>query len=115
MRTSPFAIVLLAGAALAACATPAKPPAITYDAKLRPAILKPEPPKPVEIVEVPKLLPLPDQLKPIPAEIAASPEPANPRTRVALANRAARMQPTASGYINAVQVYPFSCMPRRAK
>jgi len=38
----------------------------------------------------------------------ALPEPADPRARVELANRAARMQPTRSGYINAVQVYPFS-------
>ena len=113
MRPSPLATLLLAtllpaGVSLAACATPAKPPAITYDATPKPAVLKPDPPKPIQVVEVPKLLPLPDQLKLIPVQTVSLPEPANPRVRVALANRAARMQPTASGYINAVQVYPFS-------
>jgi len=65
-------------------------------------------PKPVQIVTLPKLLPLPGQLKPLPGGRMALPEPADPRARVELANRAARMQPTRSGYINAVQVYPFS-------
>jgi P-type conjugative transfer protein TrbG len=67
-----------------------------------------DPPKPVQIVELPKLLPLPDQLKPIPQAKTAPPEAADPRTRVAQANGAARVQPTRAGYINAIQVYPFS-------
>ena len=107
MRTSPLA-TLLAGVSLAACATPAKPPPITYDSTPKPAVLKPDPPKPIQVVEVPKLLPLPDQLKPISVQTVSLSEPVNPQVRVALANRAARMQPTALGYINAVQVYPFS-------
>jgi type IV secretion system protein VirB9 len=32
----------------------------------------------------------------------------DPRTRVELANGAARVQPTRAGYINAIQVYPFT-------
>ncbi len=35
-------------------------------------------------------------------------EASDPRIRVAEANSAARIQPTRAGYINAVQVYPFS-------
>ncbi len=68
---------------------------------------QPEPPKPVQIVEVPKPLPLPDQLKPLPARtrlIRAAPSRAPRRD----ANKAARVEPTHDGYINAVQVYPFS-------
>jgi type IV secretion system protein TrbG len=67
------------------------------------------PPAPaVEIVEVPTPLPLPGQLKPIPARLTASPELPDPKQRVIRANAAARMQPTRSGYFNAIQVYPFA-------
>jgi P-type conjugative transfer protein TrbG len=52
---------------------------------------------------------LPGQLKPLPAPgRSAPPEPADPRARIEAANGAARVQPTRAGYINAVQVYPFS-------
>ena len=37
-----------------------------------------------------------------------SPESGDPRQRIEKANAAARIQPTRNGYINAVQVYPFS-------
>jgi P-type conjugative transfer protein TrbG len=56
---------------------------------------------------VPKPLPLPGQLKPLPPQRSA-PEPRDPKQRVDLANAAARVQPTGRGYINAVQVYPFA-------
>jgi type IV secretion system protein VirB9 len=59
------------------------------------------------VVEVPKPLPLPGQLKPAPGARSA-PEPRDPRQRVDLANAAARVQPSRSGYVNAVQVFPFS-------
>ena len=53
--------------ALAGCATSRKlPPPISLDEPVLAQAL-PEPPKPVAIVEVPKLLPLPDQMKPAPA------------------------------------------------
>ena len=96
-----FTATLLAG-----CAT-FKPPAITYDDPPEPAVLQAEPPKPVEVVELPKLLPLPGQLKPLPGR-GAIPEPRDPRQRVDTANAAARVQPTRSGYINAIQLYPFT-------
>jgi hypothetical protein len=72
------------------------------------ALLAPDPPKPVEIVQLPQPLPLPGQLKPIPGARTAPPEAADPRVRVDQVNGAARVQPTRAGYINAVQVYPFS-------
>jgi type IV secretion system protein TrbG len=87
------------------CAT-FKPPQINYD-DAQPAVLEREPPKPVQVVELPRPLPLPGQLKPLPRGRSA-PEPRDPRQRVDLANAAARIQPSRSGYLNAVQVYPFA-------
>jgi P-type conjugative transfer protein TrbG len=107
MRTLPLATLLLASVSLGACST-WKPPEISYDDTPRQAVLEPNPPKPVQIVELPKLLPLPGQLKPRPKGKTAPPETADPRMRVEQANGAARVQPTRAGYINAVQVYPFS-------
>jgi P-type conjugative transfer protein TrbG len=61
----------------------------------------------VKVVALRTPLPLPGQLKPLPAG-KPSPEPKDPAVRVATANEAARVQPTRDGYINAVQVYPFT-------
>jgi type IV secretion system protein TrbG len=104
----PFpALVLLAATALAGCST-FRPPQISYDEPPpQPAVLEAEPLKPVQVVEVPTPLPLPGQLKPL-AQQRSAPEPRDPRQRVDLANAAARIQPTRRGYINAVQVYPFT-------
>jgi P-type conjugative transfer protein TrbG len=107
MRILHLATLLLAGASLGACST-WKPPAIKYDDTPRQAVLQPDPPKPVQIVELPKLLPLPGQLKPLPGAKTAAHETVDPRTRIQQANGAARVEPTRAGYINAIQVYPFS-------
>ena len=100
--------LLLSISALGGCAIPLRPPPqISYDDQAQPAVQLGDPPKPVEVVELPKLLPLPGQLKPLYGP-RSKPEPGDPRTRVEKANAAARVQPTRNGYINAVQVYPFS-------
>ena len=57
------------------------PPEISYDDTAQPAGLEADPPKPVEAVEVPKLLPLPGQLKPLPGA-RSKPDPGDPRKRV---------------------------------
>jgi len=109
MRRPHLCGVLCAATSLTACASTYKPPVITYDAAPKAAVLGPEPPKPVQIIQVPQLLPLPDQLKPLPDKEPPPPaEPADPKARVAAANASARVQPTGAGYINAVQVYPFA-------
>jgi type IV secretion system protein VirB9 len=92
---------------LAACAGgKVPPPALAYDAAdFKPASIAAEPPKPVEIVEVPKPLPLPGQFLPPPS---VRPEVGPPRARVEAANRAATREPSAAGYVNAVQVYPWT-------
>jgi P-type conjugative transfer protein TrbG len=107
MRVKSLAILLLAGTSLDACST-WKPPEIKYDDTPKQAVLTPDPPKPLEIVQLPQPLPLPGQLKPFPGGRTAPAEAADPRVRVDQANGAARVQPTRAGYINAVQVYPFS-------
>jgi type IV secretion system protein VirB9 len=93
---------------LAGCATVNKPPRISYDNTPQRAILLPPPLAPVDIVQMPTPLPLPDQLKPLPSYQTTAQEASNPTVRVAAANAAARMQPTRAGYINAIQVYPFT-------
>ena len=108
MRTQHLATLLLASVSLGACSTTYKPPAISYDDTPRKAVLAPDPPKPVQIVELPKLLPLPGQLKPIPGVRTAPPEVGDPHARVDQANGAARVQPTRAGYLNSIQVYPWS-------
>ncbi|TAM59408.1 MAG: P-type conjugative transfer protein TrbG [Rhodanobacter sp.] len=105
----PF-LVLLSLATLAGCATSGKPPpAISLD---QPVEAEPLPalPKPVEVVVVPKPLPLPGQLKPLPdaSDTKSAPKPASVRTGVEQANAEARMAPTREGYVNAIQVWPYS-------
>ena len=107
MRKLPLATLLLASISLAACST-LKPPEISYDDTPRQAVLQPDPPRPVQIVELAE------------APAAAWPAQADPRRQDRAAGgrrsararragqRAARVQPTRAGYLNAVQVYPFS-------
>ncbi len=92
--------------ALASCSNH-PPPEIQYDAaEMKPAVLSPEPPKPVEIVKVPTPLPLPGQLQPLPKP--ATPDKRPPTARVEAANHAATREPVRDGWIDAVQVYPYS-------
>lgn len=100
------AAALLLAMALSGCATTSRIPDIAYDTP-RPAVLQTDPPGLVKIVEVPKVLPLPGQLKPVP-DSKTTPEPADPTKRVSEANAAARIEPDRDGFINAIQVYPFT-------
>ncbi len=107
MRLLSLILVVSAAAAIGGCST-WKPPAIKYDDTPVAAVAEAPPPKPVQIVEIPKPLPLPDQLKPLPAIDEASLPATPPRATVEEANKQARIEPSHDGYINAVQVYPFS-------
>jgi len=94
-------------ASLAGCSHLQRPPEIALDDPAEPAVLLADPPAKVEIVELPKPLPLPGQLKPlVPGK--RTPEAKDPAVRVNQANAAARVQPVRNGFINAVQVYPFT-------
>jgi type IV secretion system protein VirB9 len=94
--------------AIAACTPTYKPPRISYDNPPQRAVLLSDPPKPIDIIQVPTPLPLPGQLEPVPVGQISPPELPDPAARVAAANAAARMQPTRDDYINAIQVYPFT-------
>jgi P-type conjugative transfer protein TrbG len=99
-------VVAVAAIAVAGCAS--KPPRdIPLDEPVA-AVKIADPPKPVEIVEVPKLLPLPGQLKPVPAVTTTAPEPGDPQDRVKRANATARVEPSRQNYLNATQVWPYS-------
>ena len=109
-RKSALAVILLASTVLfAGCATQGKPPpTISLDEPVQARSL-PEPPAPVEVVAVPEVLPMPAQLKPLPeAGDAKPPEPADEKVRVSRANAEARVAPTREGYVNAIQVWPFT-------
>ena len=99
-------LLLIGTTTLGGCSQKLYPPDITYD-DFVPAVQASEPPAPVQVVELPKPLPLPGQLKPLPGA-KSPPELKDPKDRITLANKAARVQPVRNGFINAVQVYPFS-------
>jgi type IV secretion system protein TrbG len=106
-RNSGLATLLICTTMLTGCATHgARPPVISYDAAV-PAVEAAPAPKPVEVVAIPQALPLPGQLKPVSGP-AAPAEPADPRDRVGAANAAARIEPVRDGFINAMQVYPWT-------
>lgn len=107
-RNTAWPALLLSIPTVGGCAVPLKPPPqISYDDDAQPAVQLGNSPRPVEVVEVPTPLPLPGQLKPLHGA-RSKPELGDPRKRVEKANAAARVQPSRNGYINAVQVYPFS-------
>jgi type IV secretion system protein TrbG len=96
-------------ALLGGCAVPVKVPEVRLDPPmLRQAEAIPEPKPPVQIVEVPKPLPLPGQLKPLPKRDVVQPDTSTPDERIGAANAAAKVEPTKAGYINAIQVYPYT-------
>ena len=106
-RTASVVAITLA-VPLCACATrPIGLEAPYDDLTFQSALPEPEPPKPVAVVEVPKVLPLPGQLKPLPGK-GAKEEKIPPEQAIAKANQAARIEPTRAGYINAIQVYPWT-------
>ncbi|MBS7701981.1 MULTISPECIES: P-type conjugative transfer protein TrbG [Hyphomicrobiales] len=105
-RMLPIRILLLSSVTLlAGCAGKTPPPEISLDEPYEASRIV-EPAGPVEIVELPKPLPLPGQLKPMPVK-SGTVEPADPKLRVTTANDAARVQPTRTGYVNATQVWPY--------
>jgi len=92
-----------------ACSSTKPAPDIPLDAAI-PATIEPESPRPVQIVAIPQLLPLPGQLKRLPDDSRSTdaPEPSTPETSVKQGNTSARIEPTAAGYVNAMQVWPYS-------
>ena len=103
-----IAFVSVSALALAACAHRTPPPEISLDEPIATPAAAVEPVRAVEVVTVPTPLPLLGQLMPPPRSGAGASETASPEARIALANRAARVQPSRYGYLNAIQVWPYS-------
>jgi len=105
-----FCVSALTLAALSGCATRGTPPpVISLDEPVQAQFL-PEPPALVEVVAIPEVLPIPAQLKPLPKAEENKPasEPVDEKLRVSRANIEARVAPTREGYVNAIQVWPYS-------
>ena len=66
----------------------------------------------VKVVAIPVPLPLPGQLKSFPRRLpphaAGRSRPSLPRDRVGAANVAARVEPDRTGFVNAIQQYPYA-------
>ncbi|MDH6234823.1 P-type conjugative transfer protein TrbG [Mesorhizobium soli] len=105
-RKISVSLLLLAASALTGCAKTNLPPDIEYD-NAAPAVQTVDPPAPVRVIELPKPLPLPGQMKPVETQRQDA-EPSNPTARVSQANAAARVQPVRNGFINSMQVYSFT-------
>ena len=106
LQSTAFPVIVVAASILSGCAT-YKPPEIAYDDPPIEATLLPEPARPVEVVERPVPLPLPGQLMPV-EDGGPLPEAGEPPDRIEEANAAARIEPARDGFINAVQLYPYS-------
>ena len=98
--------------ALSACATHDLATTLADDPQIDHAMIQAkvieEPKTPVQIVEKVKPLPLPGQLKKLNTKDKKITEADDPLQRVDDANLQATKEPSKSGYINAIQVYPFS-------
>ena len=96
--------------AVGACATRVQVPEIPIldGPAFTAAKREPEPKQAVQYVEVPKPLPLPGQLKPVPRVAQKQKDERSPKERIVGANAAARIEPVKDGYINAIQVYPYT-------
>jgi type IV secretion system protein VirB9 len=106
MRIHPILISSVSALALAACAGKVLPPAIAYDsANFTAAVTEPDPPAASAVATTPEslVLPTPAQSEPVPVKADRK-----PTARVEAANKAALKEPTSHGYLNAVQVYPFT-------
>lgn len=101
----PILLALLALPIAGCTASRAQRRPLAFDV-LPAAVPAAEPARPVEIVRIPELLPLPGQLKAM--STPASPEAGDPKIRVMGANAAARMQPVKEGFLNAIQQYPWA-------
>jgi type IV secretion system protein TrbG len=100
------ALALLLLAPIAAC-TATLPLEVPLDPPVLAKAENEAPKPPPQIIEVPKPLPLPGQLKPRPKP-ASEKKAKPPEETMGAANAAAKIEPSASGYINAMQVYPFT-------
>ena len=111
-RRNTLRSILIISTVLGGSAAFAKPTQrVTLENAVEAQVLS-EAPKPVEVVAIPVPLPLPGQLKPVSRRVtpraAGRSHQADPRARVGAANEAARVEPYAQGFINAIQQYAYA-------
>lgn len=111
-RRNTLRSILIISTVLGGSAAFAKPTQrVTLENAVEAQVL-PEAPKPVEVVAIPVPLPLLGQLKPVSRRVtpraAGRSHQADPRARVGAANEAARVEPYAQGFINAIQQYAYA-------
>jgi type IV secretion system protein TrbG len=100
-------IRVLVAIALCGCARKSEVLDAPYDnLAFAPANPEPEAASP-PVITVAKPLPLPGQLKPRPQK-SVKQEPMVPHETVATANAAARIEPSKDGYVNSIQIYPWT-------
>jgi type IV secretion system protein TrbG len=104
-----YVLLTVSLVALSACANKASLNTFADDRYFEAKVID-EPPAPVEIVEKVKPLPLPGQLKKLPGKGKKKDieDFDDPRMQVDEANLAATKEPVKAGYVNAIQVYPYS-------
>jgi type IV secretion system protein TrbG len=108
IKSTVFVGAIACGLPVSGCANNTQSLEAPYDElTFERAMPEPETPKPVEIVEVPKPLPLPGQLKAVPSK-GTKGEKIAPQQAILSANQAARIEPTRNGYVNAMQIYPWT-------
>lgn len=107
MRSIFLALCMLVG--VAGCASPSQPPPVIGLDEPTPAQFVPEPDDPGSLILPPSAV-MPGQMKPLAGGPLddQKPEPADEAVRVARANAQARIAPTREGYVNAIQVWPFT-------
>lgn len=91
---------------ISACATTQLEPLEESDFIAATAIIEDEPARPVEIVETTVALPLPGQMKQITSNADA--RNVSPRQAVYEGRKSALIEPSVDGYVNAIQVYPYT-------
>ncbi len=91
---------------ISACTTTQLEPIEQGDFIAATAIIEDEPKRPVEIVETTVALPLPGQMKQITSNADA--RNVSPRQAVYEGRKSALIEPSVDGYVNAIQVYPYT-------
>ena len=93
----------------AACASVPPGPVIEGAAIIEAAFVEDVLERPVEIVETPTVLALPGQMKPVDGtKRTVTHEQTTPTETILKGTNEARVEPSVDGYVNAIQVYPYT-------
>ena len=106
IRTTSLVSVL---ALTTACASVPPEPVIEDAAFVEAAFVEEVPERPVEIVETPTVLALPGQMKPVEGtKRTVTRVYTSPTETIRKGTTEARIEPSVDGYVNAIQVYPYT-------